>query len=140
MHLTFKILIMFTLLLFAVNDSYTQTDKENLSECEKWLVPPFISDGQNYLFEIDNEQKGNLRKTFFGGTTYRIIICSENREKATFSMYDTEKNLLFTNQNHNNAGHWDFRFESTIDCIIEVKSNTEKTGKSKVKLLIGFKN
>ncbi len=88
--------------------------------CDKYMNPPFVSDGQQYRALINAEEVAEFRATFYGGSIYRITACSGSQEgQLIFAIYDRERNELFSNRGYNNAPYWDFKFNSTVDCIIE---------------------
>jgi hypothetical protein len=90
--------------------------------CSKNIVPPFISDGQQYKALLSGEEIAEFRATFYGGSTYRISACSGQSEgNIVFSLYDKERNLLYSSKDYENSPYWDFKFTSTIDCIIEAE-------------------
>lgn len=107
--------------------------------CAKYIVPPFISDGQQYRALLNGDEIAEFHATFYGGSTYRISSCSGTNEgNLMFSVYDKERNLLFSNIDYQNSPYWDFKFNSTMECIIEAKLNKED-GSGFAILLIGFK-
>ena len=106
------------------------------------MPPEFILDGQEYFTPIKEDQSVEFHTTFFNETTYRIVACS-NLPNATvvFSVFDTEKNLLFTNKDHNFTSYWNFKFKSTVDCVIKVNVITAKQYvPGYIMVQIGFKN
>lgn len=108
--------------------------------CSLYFSPEYITDGQEYLAQLKPDQKVEFRTTFFGENTYRIVACTNiRRSDVVFSVYDTEKNLLFTNTSYNNSPYWDFRFSSTVTCIIQVDVKNQKFDPGYVMLLIGYK-
>lgn len=109
--------------------------------CTKYIVSPYISDGQQYKALLNGEEIAEFHATFYGGTTYRIIGATGQTEgNLIFSLYDKERNLLFTNRDYQNSTYWDFKFTSTIDCIIEAELNATSKSKSGFAImLIGFK-
>ena len=132
------ILLIYTILGFVFT-LYAQADSEN-SDCNKYLKSPFVSDGQKYQSLISPGETAEFRLTFYGGTTYRIVGCDGTGSNRTllFTVYDIEKNSLFSNKDYNNTQYWDFEFQSTIDCIIEAKFDSEEKSGLAV-ILIGFK-
>ena len=107
--------------------------------CTKHIVPPFISDGQQYKALLNGDEIAEFRATFYGGSTYRITACSGSSDgNIIFSLYDKERNLLFTNRDYENAPYWDFKFVATIDCIIEAQLVGGQTSGFAF-MLIGFK-
>ena len=98
--------------------------------CAKHLAAKFISDGQQYRALLLNaDENAEFHSTFYGGTTYRIAACSGLSDgNLVFSIFDAERNLLFTNNEYKNAPYWDFKITSTLDCIIEARLDSENQG------------
>lgn len=134
--------IFFTgLILMTWGISFTAMAQMNttMDICTKHIVPPFISDGQQYKALLTGEEIAEFRATFYGGSTYRITACSGQSDgNIVFSLYDKERNLLFTNKDYENSPYWDFRFVATIDCIIEAELVGGQTSGFAF-MLIGFK-
>jgi hypothetical protein len=110
------------------------------SLCVKNLTAKYISDGQQYRALLLSKEVAEFNATFYGGTTYRLAACSGLKDGSLeFRVFDKQRNLLFTNIEHKNAPYWDFKFESTMDCIIEAQliDPNEKSGCAV--LLISFK-
>lgn len=108
--------------------------------CSLYFSPEYISDGQEYFAQLKPDQKIEFRTTFFGDNTYRIVACTSVRKgDLVFSVYDTEKNLLFSNASYDFSQYWDFKFSSTVTCIIQVDVKSVKFTPGYVMLLIGFK-
>jgi len=108
--------------------------------CGKNMTDGFISDGQAYRALLLNEEIAEFHTTFYGGSTYRIAACSGLSDgNLIFSVYDKNRNLLFTNEDYQNSPYWDFKITSTIDCIIEAKLNPDQLASGCAVLLIGFK-
>jgi hypothetical protein len=112
-----------------------------LALCTKYITSPFISDGQVYKALVTGDEIAEFHVTFYGGTTYRISAATGQSEgNLIFSVYDKERHSLFTNRDYNNSTYWDFKFTSTIDCIIEAELDPgSRTGSGLVIMLIGFK-
>ena len=114
------------------------------SVCAKHFENQFISDGQQYRALLMNaDETAEFHVTLYGGTLYRIAACSGLKDgDLVFSVYDTdtERNLLFTNKDFKNSPYWDFKINSTLDCIIEAKLDSEGSKSSgRAVVLIGFK-
>lgn len=114
------------------------------SICEKHFQDKFISDGQQYrALLMNNEETAEFHVTLYGGTLYRIAACSGLQDgNLVISVFDTDakENLIFTNQDYKNAPYWDFKVNSTLDCVIKAKLDPEgllSSGRAVV--LIGFK-
>jgi len=127
------------LLICGVTISKTNAQDNSLENCEN-LLEEYISDGQEYIARLDENNRARFYCTFFGGSHYRIAACSDIKDiPLKMTIYDTEKNLLFNNTDYNYSPFWNFTFISTIDCIIEIEYETDKNLQNEVMLLIGFK-
>src|ERR1039458_2222066 len=91
--------------------------------CAKNMARQFLSDGQEYrALLLNSDETAEFHSTFYGGTTYRVVACSGMGDgNLIFSVFDGDRNLLFTNSDYKNTPFWDFRVNSTIDCIIEAR-------------------
>jgi hypothetical protein len=126
------------ILIFVANQTIAQEDV-TLSLCDKHLSMPFVSDGQQYRALLNEEEVAEFRVTFYGGSTYRIVSCSGKKEgQLIFTLYDKERNVLFSNRDYNNSPYWDFQFKSTVDCIIEAQLAPTAPGSGFAILQIGF--
>jgi hypothetical protein len=137
-----KIWILTSLLIFpCIFSGKVLAQAETVMElCTKYIVPPYISDGQQYKALLNGDEIAEFRATFYGGSTYRIVGCTGSSEgNLKFSLYDKERNLLFSNEDYNNTPYWDFKFNSTIDCIIEAELDAKNINSGFAILLIGFK-
>lgn len=133
---TFSLFIIF---LFCSSICSAQFDVLS-SGCKKNFPSDFVSDGQEYYASLKPDQKIEFKTTFFGNNTYRLAACTNLSEgHLTYSIYDTDKNLLFTNENHDYSPFWNFSFTSTITCIIQVEMKSDKFRPGYVMLLIGYK-
>ena len=129
------------LLIFFASFSFAnaQVDK-TIQLCEKYLVPPFISDGQEYRSLLNNDEVAEFHMTLYGGTTYRIIACSGEKEgNIIFSIYDKDKNLLFTNRDHKNSPYWDFKITNTIKIVVESELKKQENNSGFVFISLAFK-
>lgn len=111
-----------------------------MKACEQKLPFPYISDGQQYRALITEGEVAEFKATFYGKATYRIVACSGLSEgDLVFTLYDEQRNELFSNRNYQNSSYWDFQFTSTIDCIIEAELSSSGPTSGFALLLIGFK-
>lgn len=132
---------LFLIITFAgINSASAQCDTI-ANTCVKHLTDKFISDGQQYRsLLLNNQETAEFHSTFYGGTVYRIAACSGLSDgNLVFNIYDSERNLLFTNSDYKNSPYWDFKINSTLDCIIEAKLDASNKGSGCAVILIGFK-
>ncbi|MFN8254990.1 MAG: hypothetical protein U0W24_04825 [Bacteroidales bacterium] len=108
--------------------------------CSGNFTSDYISDGQQYISILNGQEIAEFRATFYGGSTYRISGCSGlSSGNLIFSLYDKQRNELFTNKAYKNAPYWDFKFNSTMECIIEAHLNPKGPTSGFAIMLIGFK-
>lgn len=131
--------ILTSVLLFAAKPAISQVDQlQNI--CSLYFSPEYISDGQEYFATLKPDLKVEFRTTFYGDNTYRIVACTNLKKgDLVFTVFDTEKNLLFSNASYKYSQYWDFKFCSTITCIIQVDVKNIKFTPGYVMLLIGYK-
>lgn len=108
--------------------------------CAQNITANYISDGQSYRALLNGDQVAEFRATFYGGSTYRIAGCSGFTDgNLIFTIFDEDHNRLFTSSDHKNTPYWDFKFNSTVDCIIEAKLNSNNVKSGCAAMVIGFK-
>jgi hypothetical protein len=108
--------------------------------CNKNMAKNYISDGQSYRALLNNQEIAEFKAVFYGNSTYRISGCSGFTDgNLIFSVFDQEKNLLFTNADQKNAPYWDLKFGNTLSCTIEAQLNTTNQASGCAVMLIGFK-
>ncbi len=133
----FLMIISFSMINFQVSAQ----KQEVLEKCSNYIKPPFISYGQNFIATVEGNSPVIFKTTFYGGNLYRISSCCgvPDEAKLVFTLFDCEGNILFSNKIHGYSPYWDFKFDSTIECDIEVMlEETTQEKKYDVGLLIGF--
>lgn len=127
------------LLVFTLKPTTTIAQCDTIaSVCAKHIMAPFISDGQQYRALLLADQNAEFHATFYGGATYRIAACSGLKDgNLIFSVFDEQRNLIFTNKDYRNASYWDFKVTSTLDVTLEATLTGAPSGCAVV--LIGFK-
>lgn len=110
------------------------------SICEKNITAEYIPDGQFYRALLREDEVAEFEATLFGGATYRVAACSGLSEgNLIFSVYDKQRNLLFSNKELNNEPYWDLVVANTLDVIINAELDPGKANSGCAVLLIGFK-
>lgn len=114
--------------------------------CAAHIVSPFVSDGQTYRALVIAGQEAEFHATFFAGTTYRVAgATGETEGNLIFSLYSVDPNtgqrdMIYTNSQHNNASYWDFKVNTTVEVAITAALNPASGKESGCAvLLIGFK-
>ena len=98
----------------------------------------YVSDGQYHEFIIDSEISIKINTTFLKNMNYKIILCPDNLEKYEFVLKDREGKLLFRKDHLSGTFQWDFSFKSTVECIIEMKTENGRQ-QTNFKLYTGYK-
>jgi hypothetical protein len=135
------VVALFTVVISALFPTAVKAQCDTTADmCAKHMVSGFISDGQNYRALLLNQEVAEFHATFFGGSVYRIAACSGQSDgNLLFNIFDKERNLLFSNAEYKNAPYWDFKFDNTIDCIIEAQLSSSNAASGCAVLLMGFK-
>ncbi|MCC6840328.1 MAG: hypothetical protein IT230_09245 [Flavobacteriales bacterium] len=108
--------------------------------CERNITAEYIPDGQFYRALLREDEVAEFDLTLFGGITYRVAACSGlSGGNLIFSVYDKERNLLFSNKEFNNEPYWDFVVANTVDVVINAELDPAKANSGCAVLLIGFK-
>lgn len=136
-----KYQIIATLALIMLLPMATGAQMESsIQKCKTYIVEPFVSDGQYYTVLLNEGDIAEFYATFYGGTVYRLVgYVGTDAGNLAFSVYDQDRNLLFTNRDFENTPYWDFKFENTMDCIIEAEIDSKNITSGIAVLLIGFK-
>ncbi len=125
--------------LITYTASFAQCDSI-ATLCDKNITSEYISDGQDYRSLLLEDEIAEFSMTLYRGSTYRFAACSGFSDgNLLFSVYDKERNLLFSNTDYANAPYWDFKISNTLDCIIEAHLNASNSASGCAVLLVGFK-
>lgn len=110
-----------------------------VNSCKAYFQHPYIVTGQPFRALLTGDEVAEFRATLFSGTTYRIAVGNAEHANVIFSVYDVDRNLLFTSRDFDNAPYWDFSVDGFMDCIVEAKlDNTTATSGFAI-VMTGFK-
>jgi hypothetical protein len=110
------------------------------SLCEKNITAAYIPDGQLYRALLREDETAEFNLTLFGGTTYRVAACSGTSDgNLVFSVFDKDRNLLYTNKDRNNDPYWDLVVANTLEVTINAELDPRRSTSGCAVLLIGFK-
>ena len=105
----------------------------------------YTHDGNYHAAVLVEGEEAELYKTFYSDMEYRVAITGEtNLPAVEFKVMDINKNVLYSNKEHNNATTWDFKLQSSQQLKILVKvSSFNKPGETPasgcVAIMFGFK-
>lgn len=109
--------------------------------CTSLFDNSFVSDGQQYRALLNGDEVAEFHATFYENNKYRIVACgARDNQTIIFTVYDSNRNLLYSNKDFNNTPVWDLYFTSTTDCIIEARIDATVQTSGIAFLFIGFKN
>ncbi len=133
---TLLFLVLFTGVL---SNSFAQCDTI-ATICEKNISQDFLSDGQEYRALLIEEETAEFHLTLYGESEYRFAACSGLKQSnLLFSVYDKDRNVIFSNKDHEIAPYWDFKVTNTLDVMVEANLNLNNLGSGCAVLLVGFK-
>lgn len=117
-----RILSALTLLLFVFTASANAQCKAFAKkECLPELSP-YTHDGNYHAAILVEGEEAELYKTFYADMEYRVAVIGEGKLPAVeFKILDENKNVLYSNKDHNYAKTWDFKLESSKQLKLVVK-------------------
>ena len=139
-NITYKFMVLLLLLIAGnSNNTYAQCDTI-ASICKKNISKQFLSDGQEYRALLIEEETAEFHLTLYGESFYRFAACSGlSQSNLIFTVYDKDRNELFSNKPYSIAPYWDFKVTNTLDVLIEANLNLDKLSSGCAVLLVGFK-
>ena len=142
-RILYLITITFVLVLVPLNAN-AQCKGFAKKICRMELVP-YIHDGNYHAAILTEGEEAELYKTFYSDQEYRIAICgSDNLPEIEFKIMDVNKNVLYSNKDHDYTRTWDFVLESSQQLKIAVivppgGDNSEEPESGCVAIMFGLK-
>jgi hypothetical protein len=141
-----RIFFVLTLLL-ALNAVNVQAQCKAFAkkECLPDLAPSYTHDGNYHAAVLVEGEEAELYKTFYSDMEYRVAIVGEEKlPSIEFRVLDDNKNIIYSNKDHEYAKTWDFKLESSKQLKLVIKVNTfNKPGdvpaSGCVAIMFGFK-
>ena len=109
------------------------------ASCKSSFQSPFVVSGRPFRALLTGDEVAEFSATLFSGTTYRIAAGSVGKNYIIFNVYDSERNLLFSNKDYDNAPYWDFEVSGYLDCIVEAHLDNTMATSGFAILMTGFK-
>ena len=86
---------------------------------------PYTHDGNYHAAILTVGEEAELYKTFYSDQDYRISVCgAPGLPEIEFRIIDTDRNVLYSNKDHEYSWIWDFRLEASQQLKISVKVPT----------------
>lgn len=143
-----RITKIFTILALILIAATTAANAQCKMFAKKDCLPslaPFTHDGNYHAAVLVEGEEAELYKTFYSDMEYRVAVMGEGKLPAVeFRILDENKNVLYSNKDHNYAKTWDFKLESSKQLKLVVKvSSFNKPGdipaSGCVAIMFGFK-
>ena len=105
------------------------------------ILKGYILDGQQHVLKINEGTKGKAYFTFFEGFNYRFVVCSDVVKDFKVSVFDVEKNLIYSKWCNDYLSVIDMKFNSNIAgyLLIEVGEIKQNINTFTFRLTIGIK-
>ncbi len=135
--------VLLVAIVFSANSAFSQK-KFVKNHCLP-VLEPFVYNGQLNSAMLAEGDVAELLLTFYSGQDYRLLICSQEvLENVEFKLFDTNKNLIFSNKDHDFINYWDFTSNTTQQLVVRVKvpkqeNETDIVQSGYVSILVGFK-
>lgn len=105
--------------------------------CKVELLP-YIHDGNYHSVLFTEGEEAELYKTFYAGQDYRIaVVGSDILPSVEFKVIDANRNVLYSNKEHNLSKTWDFKLDASQQLKIVVFVPASKDKKPDEALLNG---
>ncbi|MCQ2228535.1 MAG: hypothetical protein MJZ13_02170 [Bacteroidales bacterium] len=109
------------------------------ASCKNCFENSFVVTGKPFRALLTGDEVAEFNATLFSGTTYRIAAGSAGKNYIIFNVYDSERNLLFSNKDYDNAQYWDFSVDGYLDCIVEARLDNTIASSGFAIVMTGFK-
>ena len=140
-----KTIPLIALLVFAFSiSSFGQCKAFAKKECLPELGN-YTHDGNYHAAVLVEGEEAELYKTFYSDMEYRVAIVGEDKlPTVEFTVMDANKNVLYSNKDHDYASTWDFRLEASQQLKLVVKVSKfnaadEMPASGCVAIMFGFK-
>lgn len=135
-----RLYIIVALCLLMLSFGVDSQEDVLMQSCGKYLRTPFVVTGQPLKAFLTGDEVAEFHATLYEGNIYRLVACSHEVNDVFFSVYDKDRNLLFSSSDYVDASYWDFKMEGSLECIIEAKLNPQRTSSGIALIMMGFKN
>jgi hypothetical protein len=123
--LAMRIIRIFSVLALLLAFTALNVDAQCKAFAKKDCLPeltPYIHDGNYHAAVLVEGEEAELYKTFYSDMDYRVAVVGEGKLPAIeFRVVDENKNVLYSNKDHNNSTTWDFKLEASKQLKLVVK-------------------
>jgi len=123
--LAMRLIRIFSVLTLLLALATFKVDAQCKAFAKKDCLPelsPYTHDGNYHAAVLVEGEEAELYKTFYSDMEYRVAIVGEGKLPAIeFKILDENKNVLYSNKDHEYAKTWDFKLESSKQLKLVVK-------------------
>lgn len=141
----FRIVPVITLLILGISFNAGAQCKAFAKKVCLPELGSYTHDGNYHAAILVEGEEAELYKTFYSDMDYRVAICGEDKiPNVEFRVLDANKNVLYSNKDHDYAKTWDFKLQSSQQLKLVVKvASFNKPGETPasgcVAIMFGFK-
>ena len=109
------------------------------------LLGTYTHDGNYHAAILVEGEEAELYKTFYSDMEYRVAICGDDKlPPIEFTIFDANKNIIYSNKEANYPKTWDFKLQSSQQLKLVIKVNSsdkpaETPASGCVSIMFGFK-
>jgi hypothetical protein len=135
------LLLLITLASFSANAQCKGFAKKEVLP----LLTPYTHDGNYHAAVLVEGEEAELYKTFYSDMEYRVVVAGEEKlPSIEFQILDENRNILYTNKDHNYARFTDLKLENSKQLRLVIKVNSfNKSGEIPatgcVAIMFGFR-
>jgi hypothetical protein len=122
-----RIIRIFSVLTMLVTIATFNVNAQCKAFAKKDCLPaltPYTHDGNYHAAVLVEGEEAELYKTFYSDMEYRVAVVGEGKlPEVEFRILDENKNVLYSNKDHNFAKTWDFKLEASKQLKLVVKVN-----------------
>ncbi|MDX9928840.1 MAG: hypothetical protein RBS37_03210 [Bacteroidales bacterium] len=139
-----KIVPLIFILILAGLEAGAQCKGFAKNDCRPQLGS-YAHDGNYHAAILVEGEEAELYKTFYADMEYRVAVCgAANLPNVEFRVMDSNRNVLFSSKDMDNAKTWDFKLESSQQLKLVVKVTSfnqpgETPASGCVSIMFGFK-
>ncbi|MFN8240190.1 MAG: hypothetical protein U0X39_05485 [Bacteroidales bacterium] len=116
-----RILSVLVLLVAATSVANGQCKAFAKKDCLP-MLSPYTHDGNYHAAVLVEGEEAELYKTFYSDMEYRVAVVGEGKlPTVEFKIIDENKNVIYSNKDHNFAKTFDFKLESSKQLKLIVK-------------------
>ncbi len=121
-HLLIALVLLATSAICRASKQPTAEAKRILSaQCQKELSDTYRTDGQEWIGPLTPGRIQEFTLSFYAGVRYRLAYASTQAQAIRYKLFDPDRNLLFSSEQHGNPTSWDFLFDCTTECSVVIQ-------------------